>query len=144
MMMLLAQKNKALREKFKESKQLQRNIKTIDPDFFPTSDSDDDPAFSRFNSADQLLAPILPSSNGFDFEDSHFLSGPCTSNVDYFAMHQDDQNTEIGNNNKSPNSQPAPPPPQEKPRQPKDKKEKPNFPRPKNRTQKTIPSTNRR
>lgn len=104
MMMLLAQKNKALREKFKESKQLQRNIKTIDPDFFPTSDSDDDPAFSRFNSADQLLAPILPSSNGFDFEDSHFLSGPCTSNVDYFAMHQDDQNTEIGNNNKSPNS----------------------------------------
>lgn len=50
MMMLLAQKNKALREKFKESKQIQRNIQNIDPHFF-SSDSDDDLPFSRYDSA---------------------------------------------------------------------------------------------
>lgn len=70
MMMLLAQKNKALRKRFQESKQLQRNIQNIDPGFFP-SDSGDDLPFSRYDSAEQSLAKTDHTSNYFDPEDTN-------------------------------------------------------------------------
>lgn len=101
MMMLLAQKNKALREKFKESKQIQRNIQNIDPHFF-SSDSDDDLPFSRYDSAaaaaGKSLAQIGQSSNYFEPEDVNILTGPSTSRVE-FNQQQQDQNLEISYKN---------------------------------------------
>lgn len=55
--MVLAQKNKSLREKFKGSKKLKRDIQNIDPDFFPSSDdSNDDYPLSQRDSAKQYFA----------------------------------------------------------------------------------------
>lgn len=105
MMMLSAQKNKALRERFKESKQIQRNIQNIDPDFF-RSDSDDDLPFSRYDSAaavGQSLAQIDQSSNYFEPEDINFLTDSSTSRVE-FNQQQQDQNLEISYKNISNNS----------------------------------------
>ncbi|KAF5274853.1 hypothetical protein FQR65_LT16862 [Abscondita terminalis] len=94
-MMLLAQKNKSLKEKFKHSREMKHNIETINADFFLSGDDSDDYCpFSRDDCTSQSTARINLSLNYSDSEDFNFLTGPSTSKVEHFSQQQDDQNSE--------------------------------------------------
>lgn len=98
MMMLLAQKNKELREKFKKSKRLKLDIRSVDPEYFPSSDdSDTDCPLSRLDSAKLNIdegTNLHETLNCLETEEQNIFLRPSTSNEEHVDQNQNHQNLE--------------------------------------------------